>query len=114
MKYLLFSSEAKLTARWRARPTFAKEFAARGPFDTKGRSLRQFDLKTRLFKYPCSYLIYSQAFAELPKEVKDYVFKRLNEILTGKDTSEPFAHLSVGERGAVLEILRETMPGFPK
>jgi hypothetical protein len=51
---------------------------------------------------------------ELPKEVKDQVFKRLNEILTGKDTSDPFANLGAGDRGAVLEILRETVPGFPK
>ena len=72
---------------------FAKEFAERGPFDKRGRSLRQFDLSTRLFKYPCSYLVYSKVFAALPKEVKDYVLRRLHEVLTGKDTSEAFAHL---------------------
>jgi hypothetical protein len=114
VKYLLFSGEVRLEAPVAGTSTFAKEFAARGPFDSKGRSLRQFDLKTRLFKYPCSYLIYSRAFVELPKEVKDQVFKRLNEILTGKDTSDPFANLGAGDRGAVLEILRETVPGFPK
>ena len=93
---------------------FAKEFAARGPFDTKGRSLRQFDLQRGSSSIPCSYLIYSRAFAELPGEVKEYVFRRLNEVLTGKDTSEAFAHLSAEDRNAVLEILRETVPGFPK
>jgi hypothetical protein len=114
VKYLLFSDEAKLEAPIVGTSGFAKEFAARGPFDSKGRSLRQFDLRTRLFNYPCSYLIYSRAFAELPGEVKSYVFRRLDEVLTGQDTSEPFAHLSAADRKAVLEILRETVPGFAK
>src|SRR5262249_14740086 len=63
VKYLLFSGEVKLEEPVAGTSDFAKEFAARGPFDKKGRSLRQFDLKTRLFKYPCSYLIYSKSFA---------------------------------------------------
>jgi hypothetical protein len=114
VKYLLFSDEVRLEAPVVGTSKFAEEFSARGPFDSKGRSLRQFDLQSRLFKYPCSYLIYSRAFAELPKEVKDHVHKRLNEILTGKDTSDAFAHLSASDRAAVLEILRETAPEFPK
>jgi hypothetical protein len=114
VKYLLFSGEAKLEAPVAGTSDFAKEFAARGPFDSKGRSLRQFDLKTRLFKYPCSYLIHSRGFAELPGEVKQHVYKRLNEVLTGKDTSEAFAHLTAADRTAVLEILRETVSEFPK
>jgi hypothetical protein len=114
VKYLLFSGEAKLESPVAGTSEFAREFAARGPFDSKGRSLRQFDLDTRLFKYPCSYLIYSRAFLELPTEVKQYIFRRLNEVLTGKDTSQAFAHLSPDDRAAVLEILRETAPEFPK
>src|SRR4029079_9876670 len=73
-----------------------------------------FDLQTRLFKYPCSYLIYSQGFAKLPKEVKDHVYKRLNEVLTGQDTSEAYAHLSPADRAVVLEILRQRVAEFPR
>jgi hypothetical protein len=113
-KYFLFSGEAKLEGEVKGTSEFAKEFAARGPFDKKGRSLRQFDLKTRLFKYPCSYLIYSKGFAALPKEVKDYTLKRIHEVLTGKDTSPAFTHLSAEDRQAVLEILRETLPELPE
>jgi hypothetical protein len=112
-KYLLFSGEAKLEGPISGTSDFAKEFAARGPFDKRGRSLRQFDLQTRLFKYPCSYLIYSHGFQALPPEVKDHTLKRLHEALTGKDTSEPFAHLSAADRKAVLEILRDTLPDLP-
>lgn len=114
VRYLLFSGEVKLEAPIAGTSDFAKEFAARGPFDKQGRSLRQFDLQTRLFKYPCSYLIYSRAFAGLPKDIKSHVFKRLTEVLTGKDTSAPFTHLSAADRQAVLEILRETVPDFPQ
>jgi hypothetical protein len=114
VKYLLFSGEAKLEAPVAGTSGFAKEFAARGPFDKQGRSLRQFDLDTRLFKYPCSYLVYSKGFAALPKEVKDVVLRRLHEVLTGKDTSEAFAHLSAADRKAVLEILRDTLPDLPE
>jgi hypothetical protein len=113
VRYLLFSGEVNLKAPVAGTSDFATEFAARGPFDKQGRSLRQFDLQTRLFKYPCSYLIYSRAFMELPKAIKTHVFKRLNEVLTGKDSSALFAHLSAVDRKAVLEILRETVPGFP-
>src|SRR5205807_1429575 len=61
VKGLLFSEEAELARKVAGTSGFAAEFAARGPFDERGRSLRQFDLTTRLFKYPCSYLIYSDA-----------------------------------------------------
>jgi hypothetical protein len=89
---------------------FAREFAARGPRDSQGRSLRDFNLKTRLFEYPCSYLIYSDAFDQLPSGVKRYVAQRLYAILTGSDRSAEFAHLTWADRSAILEILTETKP----
>lgn len=112
-QYLLFSGEAKLEGPIKGTSGFAEEFAARGPFDKRGRSLRQFDTTSRLFKYPCSYLIYSKTFAALPAEVKGVVLKRLHEVLTGKDATAAFAHLSAADRKAVLDILRETLPDAP-
>ncbi|MCA9119569.1 MAG: hypothetical protein H6822_11405 [Planctomycetaceae bacterium] len=88
--------------------SFAKDFEVRGPFDTQGRSLRQFDLKRRLFRYPCSFLIYSDAFDGLPKRIRQQVYSRLWEILTGADQSQQFAHLTTTDRRAILEILDET------
>jgi hypothetical protein len=113
VKYLLFSGEAPLTEPVRGTSGFAQEFARRGPRDSKGRSLRDFDLHRRLFAYPCSYVIYSAAFDALPAPVKDYVYRRLWEVLTGQDTSGDFAHLSAADRRAILEILRATKPGLP-
>lgn len=113
VKYLLFCEEAKLTDRVKGTSGFSKEFAERGPFDSKGRSLRQFDLKTRLFKYPCSYLIYGEAFNKMPAEVKQHVMQKLFDVLTGKDTSKDFAHLSCDDRAVILEILRDTKADLP-
>jgi len=112
IKYLLFSQEAQLTERIQGTTSFAADFAARGPRDKRGRSLRDFDLTRRLFKYPCSYVVYSPAFDALPNEVKSHVSKRMGEILCGTDKSPAFAHLSAADRLAIIEILRDTKPGL--
>ncbi|QDU27441.1 hypothetical protein ETAA8_25290 [Anatilimnocola aggregata] len=112
VEYLLFSEEAPLTHALKGTTSFADEFEKQGPRDKQGRSLRDFDLSRRMFKYPCSYLIYSPSFAALPAEAKKYVYRRLNEVLSGEDPSEKFAHLTAADRRAVLEILKETHPDF--
>ena len=109
---LVYSGEAPLTAPIKGTSTFAADFEKRGPFDRRGRSLRQFDLTRRLFKVPLSYLIYSKAFAGLPPEARDYVASRLGEILAGRDHRKEFAHLSADDRRAMLEIVHETLPSL--
>jgi len=110
---LLLVGEARLTARISGTSDFAATFTRRGPRDQRGRSLRDLDLERRLFKYPCSYLIYSPAFTALPGEMREYVWKRLWEVLTGPAGVEPFAHLLLEDRQAIIEILRETRPELP-
>jgi hypothetical protein len=110
VRFMLFSEEVELGGPVRGTSTFAEEFAKRGPFDRRGRSLRDFDLETRIFKYPCSYLIYSESFRRLPAEARAYMFRRLGEVLTGKDQSKEFAHLTGHDRRAMREILRDTLP----
>ena len=110
---LLFVEEAPLTGAVAGTSGFAAEFAARGPFDAQGRCLRQFDLTTRVFRTPLSYVVYSRLFEGLPPEAKAQVERRLWEVLTGKDQSKPFAHLSAADRLAALEIFRATKPGLP-
>jgi hypothetical protein len=110
LQYLLFGEEFQLTSPVKGVSAFAEEFAAAGPRDGRGRSLRDFDLQRRLFKHPCSYLIYSPAFDALPAAMKSYLGRRLHEVLTGEDQSPPFAHLSPEDRQSILEILQETKP----
>ncbi|HEY5566985.1 MAG TPA: hypothetical protein VIM81_07040 [Gammaproteobacteria bacterium] len=109
---LFLAGEIDLTDRISGTSGFAAAFEARGPRDSNGRSLRELDLTTRLFKYPLSYAIYSHAFDALPAEAKDYVYARIREILAGDDESEASARLSAADRAAILEILRDTKPDF--
>jgi hypothetical protein len=111
---LLFVGEAKLTAPIKGVSGFSESFARKGPRDGSGRSLREFDLNQRLFRYPCSYLIYSDSFNQLPTEVRDYVWQQLADILTAEKPPEKFSHLSAGDRQAIVEILRDTIADLPK
>jgi hypothetical protein len=113
LKYMLFIDAAPLKAPVKGVSTFTETFPQRGPRDPQGRSLRDFDLKTRLFRYPLSYMIYSAAFDGMPDKVRDRVYQRLYEILTGKDTGKAFANLSPETRGSILEIVRATKPNLP-
>jgi hypothetical protein len=92
--------------------TFTTTFPQRGPRDRMGRSLRDFDLQKRLFKYPLSYMIYNEAFDALPAAARERIYQRLQDVLSGKDQSPKFAHLSAGDRQAILEILRDTKAGL--
>jgi hypothetical protein len=116
--YMLFGDEDPLREPVAGVSSFSKTFPQRGPRDKQGRSLRDFDLKTRLFRYPLSYMIYSAAFDAMPDSVRARVYQRLYDILTNKDTSKSVADLSLenltaADRRAILEIVRETKPKLP-
>lgn len=112
--YMLFTDEAPLKEPLQGVSTFTKTFPQRGPRDHQGRSLRDFDLEKRLFRYPLSYMIYSAAFDALPDSVREPIYQRLYNVLTGKDRSEKFARISESDRRAILDILRETKPNLPE
>jgi len=111
--YLLFVDEAPLNGPLKGTSGFAETFAAQGPRDSKGRSLRQFDLQKRLMRYPCSYMIYSDAFDQLPVEAKGAVYRRMWQILSGDEKGPRYARLTLADRTAIVEILRETKKDLP-
>ena len=92
---------------------FANAYAKTRKPDAKGRSLRDLDLESRLFRYRCSPLIYSQSFATLPKELRDIVLLRLSSGLRAFPPSPSFGHLADEERVAIHEILTQTLPNLP-
>jgi hypothetical protein len=100
---MLLEGDAPLRGPIRGSSGFAEEFSGWGPFDSRGRSLRELDLETRLFRYPLSYLVYSESFDALPPAARDYVSKRLRRLLTEAGTNDAIA---------ALEILRDTKEGF--
>ncbi len=108
LEYLLYSGEAKLTGQVKGTSGYAEEFQKQGPRDSKGRSLRELDLKTRMFRYPLSYMIYSEPFDAMPPVVQKRLRLRLGEVLSGKDTTPKFAHLTSADKTAILGILRDT------
>jgi hypothetical protein len=105
VSYMTFADEVPLKDPIEGVSTFTKTFPQRGPRDGKGRSLREFDLQKRLFRYRLSYMIYSAQFDALPPEIRDRVYRRVFEKLAG---------LPQEERRAIVEIVRETKPEVPE
>ncbi|MDA0658456.1 MAG: hypothetical protein O2931_11705 [Planctomycetota bacterium] len=112
VEHLLFAGEPLLQDSVQGTTDFAAIFSDGGIKDSQGRSLKELDLRKRLFRFPCSFLIYSEAFSALPLPVLEHVRLRLIEILSGRDGSEKFRHLSTQDRQDVHDILRDTLPSL--
>ena len=113
VQYLLFANEPRLSAPVAGNSAYTREFSARGPRDPKGRALRDLDLQTRMFKYPCSYLIYSEDFDAIPEPAKSLIYHRLFEVLSARESASEAPSLAKQDRQAILEILSATKPGLP-
>jgi len=111
--YLLFIDEAPLASRVQGVSGFAERFEAQRPRDKRNRSLYQLDLTRRLLRYPCSYMIYSDAFDALPSEATAMIYQRVWRILSGQEQEPRYAKVSSKDRRAVIEILRDTKKGLP-
>ena len=112
--YFLFVDEAPIVSPIGGASGFAEAFAARGPRDATGRSLRQLDLTTRLMRYPCSYMIYSPAFDALPAVAREKIYARMWRVLSGDEKDQRYTKLSPSGRRAVIEILRATKKPLPE
>ena len=111
--YLLFVDEVPLAVPVTGSSGFAAQFSERAPRDRYGRSLRDFDLEHRLFRYPCSYMIYTEAFDALPEIAQAAVYERMWEVLSGRAAEARYARLTRADRQAIIAILRDTKPGLP-
>jgi hypothetical protein len=111
--YMLFVDEAPLLEPVKGVSSFTLTFPQRGPRDTQGRSLRDFELQKRVFRYPLSYMVYSDLFDSLPAPISERVYRRLYGVLTGKDTNPTYVALSDADRRAAFEILLGTKPNLP-
>jgi hypothetical protein len=103
VRYMLFLDETKLRAPIRGSSSFRETFSRGGLRDRKDRSLRDFDLRKRLFRYPLSYMIYGRQVEALPRPVRERLFLRLQETLRSDRVAE-------ADRRAIFEILRDTRP----
>jgi hypothetical protein len=113
VRYLLFVDAPGFDSPVLGSSGFEARFTKAGPRDGQGRSLRQLDLESRLFRYPCSYLIDSRAFAALPEAARRRIHDRLGEALAADSPPAPYDRISRADRRAVVEILRATHHGLP-
>jgi hypothetical protein len=111
--YLLFVDEAPPAAPLTPRPGFARSLLAAAPKDRRGRSLAELDAVDRLLRYPCSYMVYSEAFDALPPGIRTAVYRRMLDTLSATEARGRHAVTTAADRRAVLEILRDTKPDFP-
>lgn len=111
--YLLFAGEPPLTFEVTPRAGFAEAIASWAPTDDRGRSCAQMDLTKRLSRYSCSYLLYSEAFASLPLEVRRAVYRRMLAILDGRVPAPAADRVPANERVATAELLRATLRDLP-
>jgi hypothetical protein len=112
VKALVFVNATALPAKITGNSGFDRWFQAQGPRDGEGRSLRELDLNTRVFRYPLSYMIYSVGFEGLPKYAHEYIYHRLADILSGRDKTASYSHISPADRATALQILTQTKPAF--
>ncbi len=94
--YLMFVDEALLTAPIQGSSKFTEVFAARG-------RLGEFDLRTRLFRIPLSYMIESQAFQALPAAALSRIERRIMTILDSQEAK--YARLTSEDRRNIRAIV---------
>lgn len=111
---LLFKDEAVLPEGGiEGMGAFQEVFEKNAPHTKDGRSLKDLQLLTRLFKYRCSYMIYGLTFQNLMPQLKTTVFERLTTALQGQAKDHRYDYLGDKERRHILAILAETLPNAP-
>ncbi len=110
---LLFKDEAALPEGGiDGDPAFQEQFAQNAQRSADGRSLKDFQLLTRLFKHRCSFMIHSITFQHLQPHLKQTVLARLAAVLAGESADERYEYLGESERSHIQRILADTLPGF--
>lgn len=113
-RYILFADEAKLPRQGvEGDANFIREFQRNKKPAGSGASLKDFDLKNRIFKYRASYMLYTESWQKLPKEFKDRVYYKMAEGLRDQNPSPAYAVIPADEKRAIRSILKETLPGLP-
>lgn len=114
-RYLLFADEVPLPPGGvGGDETYKQDFRRNRRATADGLSLKDFDLRTHLFKHRCSYMIYSPVFTGLPPEMKQRVYAKLDQALSLKDTNPESAQQPLAEKRAIRAILKATLLDLPE
>lgn len=113
-RYILFVDEAELPREGiEGDPDFIRDFQRNKKSVSVGPSLKDFDLKKRIFKYRCSYMLYTDSWQKLPAMLRERVYYKMAEGLREQNPNPVYAHLPPEERRGIRAILKETLPGLP-
>jgi hypothetical protein len=109
-RYLLFADETPLPPGGvDGEAAYKSDFLATRREGPGGSALKDLDLRTRLFKHRCSYMIYSPVFAGLPPEMKQRIHRRLGQALNLQTPDPEYAYLPAAEKKAIRTILKATL-----
>lgn len=114
-RYLLFADEPSLpTGGIEGDARFKQDFLATRRATAAGVSLKDFDLRSRLFKHRCSYMIYNPVFTGLPGELKTRIYRRMAEALDPTSAArKEFDYLPAEEKKSIRGILKATLTDLP-
>ena len=110
VRYLLFADEVPLPGGGIVGDAkLVEEFSKKRVEAKNGLSLRDLDLKTRIFKHRCSYMIHTPLFQELPNEFKTSIYRKIGQALSTKKPNPDYSYIPSAEKRAILQILRDTI-----
>jgi hypothetical protein len=113
VRYVLFADEVSLpTGGIAGDNEYREEFLRNRRTTKEGISLKDFELKTRLFKYRCSYMVYSPLFEGMPGPLKERVEHFLKQALDSTNPNPDYQYLPQEEKSAIRSILKTTLKGF--
>lgn len=112
VRALFFTDAVPLSGQVITSSGYTERFAQRGPRDAEGRSLRDLQLERRLFRYPLSFMVYSESYNALPAYAREYLDARIVEVLQARDETGIGAALAPEDREAISQILAQTLPRF--
>jgi hypothetical protein len=113
-RYILFVDEAKLPQEGiGGDPEFVRDFLRNKRQASTGASLKDLDLRTRMLRHRCSYMLYTDSWQKLPQVLKDRVYYKMAEGLRDVNPNAAFNHLPSDEKRAIRNILKETLSGLP-
>ncbi len=114
-RYILFADEAPLPPGGAAGDAaFQADFLRNRRATPAGASLKDLDLRTRLFRHRCSYMLYSTVFQGLPAPMKERVYRRLAEALNVATPDAEYAYLASAEKQTIRAILGATLGDLPR
>ncbi len=112
-RYLLFADEVPLPSGGIVGDTAYKADFLKARRAVQGASLKDFDLRTRLFRFRCSYMIESAAFRGLPPEFKQRVYRRMWQALDVTRPDPEYAYLPPPEKQAIRLLVRASVADLP-